>query len=129
MKTEPSAQRDDRPPDGRGRGAQPLDGILYQSEKMLRENREKIAEADVKKAEEAIEDAKKAITKAAWRGYGRPRKRRRSLHKTPKNYTRRRKRRCRGAGRCGGGAGAGGGFFRRLERRAGEKAWRRIDAE
>ena len=38
-----------------------LDGILYQSEKMLRENREKIAEADVKKAEEAIEDAKKAI--------------------------------------------------------------------
>jgi molecular chaperone DnaK len=38
-----------------------LDGILYQAEKMLRENREKIAEADVKKAEEAIEDAKKAI--------------------------------------------------------------------
>src|SRR5260370_37343991 len=28
---------------------------------MLRENREKIAEADVKKAEEAIEDAKKAV--------------------------------------------------------------------
>jgi molecular chaperone DnaK len=38
-----------------------LDGILYQSEKMLRENREKIAEADVKKAEEAVEDAKKAV--------------------------------------------------------------------
>src|SRR5450432_2973130 len=38
-----------------------LDGILYQSEKMIRENREKIAEADVKSAEEAIEDAKKAI--------------------------------------------------------------------
>ena len=38
-----------------------LDGLLYQSEKMIRENREKIAEADVKSAEEAIEDAKKAI--------------------------------------------------------------------
>jgi molecular chaperone DnaK len=38
-----------------------LDGMLYQSEKMIRENREKIAEADLKAAEEAIEDAKKAI--------------------------------------------------------------------
>src|SRR3979411_1115273 len=38
-----------------------LDGIDYPDEKMLRENREKIAEADVKKAEEAIEDAKKAV--------------------------------------------------------------------
>ncbi len=38
-----------------------LDGIMYQAEKMIRENREKIAEADLKKAEEAIEDAKKAI--------------------------------------------------------------------
>jgi len=39
-----------------------LDGILYQAEKMIRENREKIAEADVKTAEEAIEEAKKAIS-------------------------------------------------------------------
>jgi molecular chaperone DnaK len=38
-----------------------LDGILYQAEKMLRENREKIAESDVKSAEDAIEEAKKAI--------------------------------------------------------------------
>ena len=38
-----------------------LDGILYQAEKMIRENREKIAESDVKAAEEAIEEAKKAI--------------------------------------------------------------------
>jgi molecular chaperone DnaK len=38
-----------------------LDGILYQAEKMIRENREKIGEADVKTAEEAIEEAKKAI--------------------------------------------------------------------
>jgi molecular chaperone DnaK len=39
-----------------------LDGILYQSEKMIRENREKINEADVKTAEGAIEDARKAMT-------------------------------------------------------------------
>jgi len=38
-----------------------LDGIMYQAEKMIRENREKIAEADVKTAEDAIEEAKKAI--------------------------------------------------------------------
>jgi molecular chaperone DnaK len=39
-----------------------LDGMVYQAEKMLRENKEKLAEADVKAAEEAIEDAKKAMT-------------------------------------------------------------------
>jgi len=38
-----------------------LDGLMYQAEKMIRENREKIGEADLKKAEEAIDDAKKAI--------------------------------------------------------------------
>ncbi|MGC2816804.1 MAG: Hsp70 family protein, partial [Candidatus Acidiferrum sp.] len=38
-----------------------LDGILYQAEKMVRENREKIAESDVKSAEDAIDEAKKAI--------------------------------------------------------------------
>jgi molecular chaperone DnaK len=38
-----------------------LDGVLYQAEKLLRENREKLAEADVKAAEEAIENAKKAL--------------------------------------------------------------------
>jgi molecular chaperone DnaK len=38
-----------------------LDGIVYQAEKMVRENREKIAEADLKATEEAIEDAKKAL--------------------------------------------------------------------
>lgn len=39
-----------------------LDGILYQAEKLIRENREKIAEGDLKAAEEAIEDTKKAIS-------------------------------------------------------------------
>jgi len=38
-----------------------LDGIVYQAEKTIRENREKLAEADVKHVEEAIDDAKKAM--------------------------------------------------------------------
>jgi molecular chaperone DnaK len=38
-----------------------LDGLVYQAEKLVRENREKIAEADVKAAEEAIDDSKKAM--------------------------------------------------------------------
>jgi molecular chaperone DnaK len=38
-----------------------LDGLVYQAEKLVRENRDKIAEGDVKAAEEAIDDAKKAM--------------------------------------------------------------------
>jgi molecular chaperone DnaK len=38
-----------------------LDGMVYQSEKMIRENKDKIDAADLKTAEEAIEDAKKAM--------------------------------------------------------------------
>jgi len=38
-----------------------LDGIVYQGEKMIRENREKLPEPDVKAAEEAIDEAKKAM--------------------------------------------------------------------
>jgi molecular chaperone DnaK len=38
-----------------------LDGIVYQAEKMVRENREKIGESDVKSLEEAIQDAKNAM--------------------------------------------------------------------
>jgi molecular chaperone DnaK len=39
-----------------------LDGIVYQAEKTIRENREKLPEADVKTAEEALEEAKKAMS-------------------------------------------------------------------
>jgi len=39
-----------------------LDGIVYQAEKTIRENREKLPEADVKAAEEALEEAKKAMS-------------------------------------------------------------------
>jgi molecular chaperone DnaK len=83
-----------------------LDGILYQAEKMLRENREKIAEADVKKAEEAIEDAKKAVNEG-----GVPRLRaakenvERSLHKIAEELYKT----SQAAGQAGAAAGAGAG--------------------
>src|SRR5262249_7612967 len=38
-----------------------LDGIVYQAEKMVRENREKLSETDVKSLEQAIQDAKSAM--------------------------------------------------------------------
>ncbi len=88
-----------------------LDGILYQSEKMLRENREKIAEADVKKAEEAIEDAKKAINEG---GVARLRSAtenvERSLHKIAEELykTTQAAGGAEQAGAAGTGAGAGG---------------------
>ena len=37
------------------------DNLVYQTEKLIRENREKLAESDVQAAEQAIEEAKKAI--------------------------------------------------------------------
>ncbi|HEY6943570.1 MAG TPA: molecular chaperone DnaK [Candidatus Acidoferrum sp.] len=39
-----------------------LDGMVFHAEKTIRENRDKLPEADVKKAEEALEDAKKAMS-------------------------------------------------------------------
>jgi molecular chaperone DnaK len=84
-----------------------LDGIVYQAEKMLRENREKIAEADVKKAEEAIEDAKKAVNEG-----GVPRLRaakenvERSLHKIAEELYKSAQA-AGAAGQAGAAAGAG----------------------
>ncbi|MGB7024413.1 MAG: molecular chaperone DnaK [Candidatus Acidiferrales bacterium] len=37
------------------------DNLVYQTEKLIRENRDKLAEADVKSAEEAVEAAKRAL--------------------------------------------------------------------
>ena len=37
------------------------DNLVYQTEKLIRENREKLSEADVKAAEQALEEVKKAI--------------------------------------------------------------------
>jgi molecular chaperone DnaK len=38
-----------------------LDNMVYQTEKLVKENREKIAEADAKAADEAIEEARRAL--------------------------------------------------------------------
>ena len=84
-----------------------LDGIVYQAEKMLRENREKIAAADVKTAEEAIEDAKKAVNEG-----GVPRLRaakenvERSLHKIAEELYKS-SQAAGAAGQAGAAAGAG----------------------
>ena len=48
------------PQNGRSRIAQPA-RRFYQAEKLVRENRDKIGEAHAKSAEEAIDDAKKAM--------------------------------------------------------------------
>ena len=39
-----------------------LDNLVYGTEKLIRENREKLSEADIKAAEEAIEEARRALT-------------------------------------------------------------------
>ena len=112
MKTEAEAHsEDDRRRMEEVEARNRLDGILYQSEKMLRENREKIAEADVKKAEEAIEDAKKAINEG---GVARLRSAtenvERSLHKIAEElYKTTQAAGAAGQAGAAAGAGAGGG--------------------
>jgi molecular chaperone DnaK len=39
-----------------------LDNLVYQTDKIIKENREKLAEADVKAGEEAVEDSRRALT-------------------------------------------------------------------
>ena len=103
-----------------------LDGILYQSEKMIRENREKLNEADIKSAEEAIEDAKKAINEG---GVARLRSAtenlERSLHKMAEELYK--STQAAGGAEQAGAAGAGapgnaGRCWRRAERPAARKA-------
>ncbi len=112
MKTEAEAHsEDDRRRMEEVEARNRLDGILYQSEKMLRENREKIAEADVKKAEEAIEEAKKAINEG---GVARLRAAtenvERSLHKIAEElYKTTQAAGAEGQAGAAAGAGAGGG--------------------
>jgi len=112
MKTEAEAHsEDDRRRMEEVEARNRLDGILYQSEKMLRENREKIAEADVKKAEEAIEEAKKAINEG---GVARLRAAtenvERSLHKIAEElYKTTQAASAEGQAGAAAGAGAGGG--------------------
>ena len=86
-----------------------LDNIKYHEEKMIRENRDKIGEAEVKKAEEAIDDAKKAINEG---GMARLRSAKenveRALHKIAEELYKTQQ--AAGAGQAGAaGAGASGG--------------------
>ena len=39
-----------------------LDSLVYQTDKLIKENRDKLAEADVKAAEEALEESRRALT-------------------------------------------------------------------
>src|SRR5271170_7634709 len=42
-----------------------LDNLVYQTEKLIKENREKLAEPDVKAVEDAIEEARKALSEGS----------------------------------------------------------------
>jgi molecular chaperone DnaK len=83
-----------------------LDGIIYQAEKTIRENRDKLNEADVKQAEAAIDDAKKAVNEG-----GVPRLRsaaeniEKSLHKMAEELYRNQQATGAQAGAAGAGAG------------------------
>src|SRR5258708_1756009 len=98
---------------------------------MLSEKREKIAEADVKKAEEAIEDAKRAVNEG-----GVPRLRaakenvERSLHKIAEElYKTTQAARAAGQAGAAAGAGAGGGSSAGSGGAQEEKPGRGIDAQ
>jgi molecular chaperone DnaK len=84
-----------------------LDGILYQAEKTIRESRDKIGESEVKAAEQAIDDAKKAMNEG---GVARLRSAtenvERVLHKMAEELY---KSQTAGAGQAGAAAGAGAG--------------------
>jgi molecular chaperone DnaK len=85
-----------------------LDGIIYQAEKTIRENRDKLPESDVKQAEEALDDAKKAINEG-----GVPRLRsaaenvEKTLHKMAEELYK--KQQATGGEPAGAAAGAGAG--------------------
>jgi molecular chaperone DnaK len=88
-----------------------LDGIVYQAEKMVRENRDKIGEADAKSLESAVEDAKKAMNEG---GTARLRSAtenlERELHKIAEAlYKSTQAAGAAQAGAAGAGAGAGSG--------------------
>src|SRR5467141_2153510 len=84
-----------------------LDGMLFHADKTIRENRDKLSEADVREAEQAVEDAKKAMAEG---GVARLRSAtenlERSMHKVAEQLY---KAQSAGAAQAGAaGAGAGG---------------------
>ncbi len=106
-----------------------LDGIVYQAEKTIRDNRDKLAEADVKAAEAAIEDAKKAINEG---GVARLRNAAEAVEKTLHKMAEElyKKAQASGAEQAGAaGAGAGGSSSASGGGAQGQKPGDVIDAE
>jgi len=86
-----------------------LDGMLFHADKTIRENRDKLSEADVREAEQAVEDAKKAMAEG---GVARLRSAtenlERSMHKVAEQLYKAQSAGAAQAGAAGAGAGAGG---------------------
>jgi molecular chaperone DnaK len=106
-----------------------LDGIVYQAEKTIRENRDKLNEADVKAAEAAIEDAKKAVNEGGVaRLRGATENVEKALHKMAEELYK--SAQASGAEQAGAaGAGAGGRSTSSGGAQGGQKPGDVIDAE
>ena len=81
-----------------------LDGIVYQAEKTIRENRDKLVESDIKAAEQAIDDAKKAMNEG---GVARLRSATENVEKTLQKMAEELYRKASAAGGQADAAGAG----------------------
>jgi molecular chaperone DnaK len=108
-----------------------LDGIVYQAEKTIRDNRDKLNDADVKQAEEVIEEAKKAINEG---GVARLRSAadnvEKTLHKMAEElYKKAQASGAEQAGAAGAAAGAGAGSASSDGGPQGQKPGDVIDAE
>ena len=106
-----------------------LDGIVYQAEKTIRENREKLPEGDVKHAEEALEDAKKAMNEG---GVARLRSSTENVEKTLHKMAEELYKKAPSAGgadQAGAGADAGTGTTGGGSAQGGHKPGDVIDAE
>jgi molecular chaperone DnaK len=106
-----------------------LDGIVYQAEKTIRDNRDKLNEADVKQAEAAIEDAKKAVNEGGVaRLRGAAENVEKTLHKMAEELYK--SAQAAGAGQAeAAGAGAGAGSAPGGSTQGGQKPGDVIDAE
>jgi molecular chaperone DnaK len=108
-----------------------LDGIIYQAEKTIRENRDKLSESDVKEAEVALDDAKKAINDG---GVPRLRSAAESVEKTlhrmaEELYKKSQAAGTEQAGAAGAGASPGSGSTGGSKQGGGHKPGDVIDAE
>ena len=111
----------------RGASDDELHLFMYQAEKTIRENRDKLNDADVKQAEAAIEDAKKAVNEG---GVARLRSAtenvEKTLHKMAEELYKKQASGAEQAGAAGAGAGSGSSG---ASSGAGQKPGDVIDAE